>query len=176
MIAGSRIRQIGWAAAFMACLALFIALSFRVHAVKSQVLLAEREIIALESETLMLETEFETRASQRQLTDWNVVEFGYHAPRADQYLENERQLANLGSPRSPGAPDPVRLARASNDELPAEDRKMVSPLTGKPVELAVAEQVQADRGFADAFGEFLSEASPVRQAQARPSLAVEVAE
>lgn len=176
MIAGSRLRQIGWAAALLACLGMFLALSFRVHAAKSEVLLAERQIIALESEALMLETEFETRASQRQLSDWNVVEFGYQAPRADQYLENERQLASLGSPRAPGAPDPVRLARAESGDKQASQRAMVSPLTGKPVELAVAEQVAADQDFAQAFGEFLSEASPVRQAQARPVLTAEVVE
>lgn len=176
MIAGSRLRQIGWAAALLGCLGLFLVLSFRVHAVKSEVLLAERQIIALEGETLMLETEFETRASQRQLSDWNVVEFGYHAPRADQYLENERQLASLGAPRAPGAPDPVRLARAESADTDEAPRRMVSPLTGKPVELVVAEQVAADHDFAQAFGAFLSEASPVRQAQARPVLTAEVSE
>ena len=176
MIAGSRLRQIGWAAALLVCVGVFLALSFRVHAIKSEVLLAEREIIALERETLMLETEFETRASQRQLADWNVVEFGYQAPRADQYIENERQLASLGSPRAPGSPDPVRLARASTEDAPQETRKMVSPLTGKPVELAVAEQVETSHVFAQAFGELLAEASPVRQAHARPSLAAEVSE
>ena len=176
MIAGRRLRQIGWAAALLVCLSLFLVLSFRVHAVKSEVLLAEREIIALERETLMLETEFETRASQRQLSDWNVVEFGYQAPRADQYLENERQLASLGAPRAPGAPDPVRFARAENSDQGEDERQMVSPLTGKPVELAVAEQVAANQDFAQTFGEFLAEASPVRQAQARPILTAEVAE
>ena len=176
MIAGSRLRQAGWAVIMAGCVGLFLALSFRVHAIKSEVLLAEREIIALERETLMLETEFESRASQRQLSDWNVVEFGYQAPRADQYLENERQLAALGSPRAPGAPDPVRLARAGGDDNAPSQRKMVSPITGKPVELAVAEQVHADAAFADAFGAFLSEASPVRAAQARPMLTAEVSE
>ena len=56
------------------------------------------------------ETEFETRASQQQLSNWNAVEFGYSAPRADQYLESERQLAALGTPRGVDAPSPVRVA------------------------------------------------------------------
>ena len=95
---GSRIRQMGWMAVLAACLALFAVLSFNVHAVKSEVQLAERQIIALERETLMLETEFQARASQRQLAEWNSVELGYKAPRADQYLDNERQLTSLGQP------------------------------------------------------------------------------
>jgi len=173
---GSRLRQIGWAAALLACFGLFLGLSFRVHAVKSEVLLAEREIIALKSETLELETEFQTRASQRQLADWNAVEFGYSAPRADQYLEGERQLASLGSPLGPNAPAPIRVARADVPHDSAAPARMVSPLTGEPVQLAVAAQVEANSGFADTFGDLLAEASPVRSAQARTLLSAEVSE
>lgn len=110
MVGGSRIRHIGWALVLAICLALLLALTFKVNAVKSDVRLAERRIIAAQQTKLMLETEFETRASQRQLSDWNAVEFGYSAPRADQYLESERQLAVLGTPRGIDAPDPVRVA------------------------------------------------------------------
>jgi len=130
MIGGSRLRQIGWAVVLAVCLAVFMVLTFRVNAVKSQVRLAERQIVALEREKLMLETEFETRANQRQLADWNRVEFGYQAPRADQYLENERQLAALGLPRAVDAPEPIRVARAPAPEemdLPS----IVSPLVGR---------------------------------------------
>lgn len=169
---GSRLRQIGWLVVMAICLGLFFALSFRVHAVKSEVRLAEREIIALNNETIMLETEFQARANQRQLANWNAVEFGYEAPRADQYLESERQLASLGLPRAPGAPAPIRVARASVDTLPdaAADRPMVSPLTGQPVKFAVAQR-ETGTGIAETFGEFLAEASPVRTA-----LAAEVTE
>ena len=109
---GSRIRQIGWMLALSLCLAAFLALTFKVNAVKSEVRLAERQIIALERQTMMLEVEFQTRASQRQLSQWNAVEFGYVAPRADQYLESERELAVLGLPRGLDAPDPIRVAKA----------------------------------------------------------------
>ncbi|MFT6472956.1 hypothetical protein [Qipengyuania profunda] len=110
MVGGSRIRQIGWALVLGICFALLLALTFKVNAVKSDVRLAERQIIAAQQAKLMLDTEFETRASQQQLSDWNAVEFGYAAPRADQYLESERQLAVLGTPRGIDAPDPVRVA------------------------------------------------------------------
>ena len=42
---GSRLRQIGWLVVLAAVAALFFALSFQVHAVKSEVLLAERQIL-----------------------------------------------------------------------------------------------------------------------------------
>lgn len=135
MVGGSRLRQIGWAMALSFVFTLFIALTFRVNAVKSEVVRAERHIVALKKENMRLVTEFETRANQQQLASWNAVDFGYVAPRADQYLESERQLADLSQPVSPDAPAPIRVARASgDDELP----QMVSPMTGKPMEPAPA--------------------------------------
>ena len=124
---GSRLRQVGWMVAIGACIALFIALAFRVNAIKSEVKLAEREIVALERSTLMLETEFAARASQQQLADWNMLEFGYAAPAADQFLENERQLVSLGTPRGIDAPEPIRVARSL--DIPAkEDVRSASPV------------------------------------------------
>ena len=143
-----RVRSIGWAAVLLVCLAATIALTFRVNAVKSEVRLAERKIVALKREKLFLETEFLTRANQQQLRNLNDVEFGYQAPTSRQYLENERQLAALGKPRAADAPAPIRVARADTAEtsaLPA----MVSPLTGKamaaePRRGAAAEPVDAE--------------------------------
>lgn len=135
-----RVRSIGWAAVLLICLFITVALTFRVNAVKSQVQLAERQIVRLRQEKLLLETEFQTRANQQQLSSLNNVEFGYQAPTAGQYLEGERQLASLGKARAPDAPSPIRVARAS---VPAETSllpAMVSPLTGK----AMAAEVKDD--------------------------------
>lgn len=174
MVTGSRMRQIGWLASVGLCVGIFAVLSFNVSAVKSEVLLAERKIVALERETLLLETEFQTRASQRQLANWNAVEFGYEAPRADQYIDGERQLASLGLPASPGAPSPIRVARADapNDGKSATSgqsrQEMVSPISGQPITLAsVNTQGDLVSSFSDAFGDFLVEASPIRAAQAQ---------
>lgn len=137
-----RLRSIGWAALLVACFTVLVALTFRVNAVKSQVRLAERQIVAVKQDKLLLETEFETRANQQQLKSLNDVEFGYQAPTAGQYLESERQLAALGKPRAPDAPSPIRVASAADvtevSLLPA----MVSPLTGK----AMAAEIPADSG------------------------------
>lgn len=126
-----RLHSIGWAAVLLICLAFTVALTFRVNAVKSQVRLTERKIAAARQQTLFLETEFEARANQQQLKTLNDVEFGYQAPTAGQYLENERQLASLSKPRAPDAPAPIRVASA----LPAADDDgipgMVSPISGK---------------------------------------------
>ncbi len=136
MVTPRGLKSIGWLVLLGVCLALFLALTFKVNSVKSQVRLAERQIVALEQDKLLYETEFQTLANQRQLADWNQIEFGYGAPRADQYVENERQLASLGLPQAADAPDPLRLARSDDGEsagagvgFPA----MVSPISGKPV-------------------------------------------
>ncbi|HSM54201.1 MAG TPA: hypothetical protein VK839_08485 [Erythrobacter sp.] len=176
---GYRLRQIGWLVVLAACCGLFLALSFQVHSVKSEVLLAERQVIALKRETMMLETEFEARANQRQLADWNAVDFGYLAPRADQFLESELQLASLGAAPGPAAPSPIRVARAdtgSEGGRAADPRPWVSPVSGRPVTLVAVAMPSTTGSVAEAFGELIAEASPVRSANARTMLSAEAAE
>jgi hypothetical protein len=134
----NRLRRIGWMAALATCTALYLMLHLKVHSVRSEVIRAERQIVALEQEKLLLETEFETRSNQLQLAAWNRVDFGYVAPSAEQFLENERQLASFGGPRAAGAPVPIRVAGGAGSEAPSFP-KLVSPLTGEPVDEALVE-------------------------------------
>ncbi|MBL8656026.1 MAG: hypothetical protein JNJ92_01555 [Altererythrobacter sp.] len=147
---GSRLRQASWAGALSAALALFLALTFHVNAIKSEVRLAERRIVSLEREKLRLETEFESRSSQRQLAEWNAVDFGYVAPRAGQFLASEAELASLGVPRRADAPEPVRLARAAPP--PVEENgtlaDWVSPLTGQSIAAEARDAVAHGAGRA----------------------------
>ena len=132
----SHLRRIGWIAALAVCTALYLMLHLKVHSVRSEVVRAERQIVALEQQKLLLETEFETRSNQLQLAAWNRVDFGYTAPSAAQFLENERQLASFGSPRAVGAPEPIRVAGGAGSEAPSFP-KLVSPLTGEPLDDAL---------------------------------------
>jgi hypothetical protein len=178
MISSTQARSLGWMAVLAVCVAMVVVLSVKVHAVRSEVLLAERQLIALERETLLLETEFQTRASQRQLAEWNTVEFGYQSPRAGQFLDGERQLASLGQRLGPDAPAPIRLARAdTGDAGGVPDGPMRSPLSGATVTLASASsEKDAGEVFSDAFGDFLIEASPIRAANAQTLSAKAAAE
>jgi len=136
MTAPGRLRRVGWIAALATCTALYLLLHLKVHAVRSDVVRAEREIVALEQQKMLLGTEFETRSNQLQLAAWNRVDFGYTAPGAAQFLENERQLASFGRPRAPGAPAPITVAGGRGTEAP-EFPRLVSPLTGRPVNEAL---------------------------------------
>lgn len=138
-LTGDRVRSIGWAFVLTVCAGLLLALTFRVNAVKSEVQLAERTVVALKREKLFLETEFEARSNQQQLKALNDVEFGYQAPRAEQYIEGERQLVALGKPRGPNAPRPIRVASAAGGERDSGFPAMVSPLTGRAIAAEVPE-------------------------------------
>jgi hypothetical protein len=140
-----RLRSIGWVALLITCAVLTLVLMVRVNAVKSEVQLAQRQINALKQEKLFLETEFQTRANQQQLRTLNAVEFGYQAPTAGQYLENERQLAALGKARAPDAPSPIRVASAAMLEEDGGFPAMVNPLSGKAI-AAEPRDADAPRG------------------------------
>lgn len=151
----ARIRRIGWIAILAVCAGLYLGLHLKVHSVKSELVRAEREIVALEEQNLLLETEFLTRSSQLQLAQWNRVDFGYRPPEAGQFIAGERQLAMLGTARPRPAPAPaaepeIQLASytPTEDEAEAEAGAVgpVSPLTGKPAEVALlAPQTSAPR-------------------------------
>ena len=145
------LRRIGWAVLLAVCCAVLFAMSLRVNALRSEVRRTENRIVALRQETMYLETEYETRSNQQQLSAWNAVDFGYVAPNAGQYLENVRQLAALGKPAGPGAPSPIRVATAPT-EVSGMMPAMVSPLTGKPLgddtEAADATPVDHDKAAA----------------------------
>ncbi|WEK48036.1 MAG: hypothetical protein P0Y56_07005 [Candidatus Andeanibacterium colombiense] len=129
-LGGSRLRKIGWAAVLVTCTALYLMLHLKVNAVRGEVRQAERSIVALQGQKTMLETEFETRSNQQQLATWNEVDFGYKAPNASQYLEGERQLAQFGTPRAKGAPEPIMVANAPRGEGGGSS---FSPIAGEAI-------------------------------------------
>ena len=135
----SQLRRFGWIFVLTICTALYGALHLKVHTVKTDVVAAEKRIVNLERQNLLLETEFAARANVQQLVRWNRLEFGYMPPQAGRYIENERALADFGSPRDANAPAPIRVAGAATGENAPEFPKLVSPLTGKPLDEALVD-------------------------------------
>ena len=119
--------RLGWIVLLAIACGLYGALHIQVQAVTSEIVRAERRIVALEQRKLLLATEFETRASQLQLAAWNRVDFGYTAPAAPQFLNSERQLAAFSLPPAIGTPSPIRLASAAADGGNPRLAAMVQP-------------------------------------------------
>lgn len=132
----ARIRRIGWLAALSICLALYTMLHLAVDGLNAKVELSERQIAYVERENTLLETEFLARSSPLQLAALNRVEFGYRAPQAEQFIVSQRQLARFSGPRAVNSPNPIQLAGMTGEDAPPFP-KLVSPLTGKPVDTAV---------------------------------------
>ncbi|WP_347303274.1 hypothetical protein V5740_01220 [Croceibacterium sp. TMG7-5b_MA50] len=128
--------RLGWIVLLALASGLYLALHLQVQAVTSEIVRAERRIVALEQRKLLLATEFETRASQLQLAAWNRVDFGYTAPTAAQFLGNERQLAAFSLPDAIGAPSPIRLASAvaATDDARIIPAAQVAVAAGQPVQ------------------------------------------
>lgn len=143
----SRLRRMGWITVLVLCTVGYLGLHLKVHAVQSEVIRSERQIVSLEDQKMLLETEFETRASQEQLAAWNRIDFGYAAPTAQQFVENERQLASFGTPRGPGAPAPILVAGIAEGDQEPPFAKYVSPL-GRPVDERLVEPAAMTRGAA----------------------------
>lgn len=149
-----RVHSIGWMTVLLVCGAFSLALMLRVNAVKSRVAGSERKIVFLQRDIDFLQTELQTRSNQQQLKTLNDVEFGYEAPKAEQYIEGERQLAALGKAPAPGAPKPIRYASVDT-ELGSQDSReaggllaMVSPVTSEeaaPVKAADPADDEAKR-------------------------------
>jgi hypothetical protein len=143
-----RVQSLAWALIISVSFALLLALTFRVNAVKSQVRLLDRRIVALKQEKSLLETEFQTRANQQQLAALNDVDFGFKAPTAAQYIEGEQQLASMSKPAAPDAPAPILMASA---EVPAGTRPAAGTLpavfsTTANTSLAPATRMLAQHG------------------------------
>lgn len=175
-----RVHSIGWMSVLLICGALSLALMLRVNAVKSQVAGSEKRIAYLQRDIDFLQTEFQTRSNQQQLKTLNEVEFGYEAPRAEQYIEGERQLAALGKAPAPGAPQPIRYASADQpvegDSNSGGLLAMVSPVTGPaPAQAkATAKRSEADVAEQDEAKALARDARSLRKRLARIELAGDV--
>lgn len=95
-LAAKRLEGIGWLALVFLVAILLYPLSLSVATLRSDLARTDRQIVSVKKEIRYLETEFSARANLRQLEHWNKMEYGYVAPKASQYLEGERALANLG--------------------------------------------------------------------------------
>lgn len=122
MIDRRHVQSLLWGFALSVAAGLCLGLMLHVKAVTSEITRVERRILAVKREQFILETEFQARARQQQLSRWNDIDFGYVAPGADQFIDNRRELAMLGKPAMIEGPGPIQLAAADHADLSSAAR------------------------------------------------------
>jgi hypothetical protein len=89
-----RLRPIGWVAGVAGAALGFYLVSLQVAAERTALESVERRILVTQRQIRQLETEFGARASLRQLESYNDEVLALAAPKVDQYLTSEVQLAS----------------------------------------------------------------------------------
>lgn len=150
LMAARKLQGIGLVLLVLIFAMMLYPVSLKVAATRSELARINQQIDRTESNIRYLESELAVRASMRQLEQWNAETFGYSAPSASQYLENERQLASLGRvPRARGANEvaPVLMAMVSPVAIPDKAKPAATSdapaAAAKPAPVKVA-AVQSD--------------------------------
>lgn len=151
LMAARKLQGIGLVLLVLIFAMMLYPVSLKVAATRSELARINQQIDRTESNIRYLESELAVRASMRQLEQWNADTFGYSAPSASQYLENERQLASLGRvPRARGANEvaPVLMAMVSPVAIPdkakSTETAAAPAAAAKPAPVKVAAAVQSD--------------------------------
>lgn len=151
LMAARKLQGIGLVLLVLIFAMMLYPVSLKVAATRSELTRIERQIDRTRGNIRYLESELAVRASMRQLEQWNADTFGYSAPAADQYLENERQLASL---------DRLPRARGANEVAPVL-MAMVSPVAmPEPVKAAATPKKAADKPVVIAQADIRSDAAP----------------
>jgi len=106
-------KSVGWVAGIGAAALTCYMFSLSVAAERAELAELDSQIVELRSSIRTLNTELGTRGRVHQLQHWASADFGFTAPAASQFLENEVTLAQL-EVRSETSPmeAPVRMASA----------------------------------------------------------------
>ena len=148
LMAARKLQGIGLVLLVLIFAMMLYPVSLKVAATRSELSQIEKDIERARGNIRYLESELAVRASMRQLEQWNAESFGYSAPSASQYLENERQLASLdGLPRARGANEVAPVLMAMVSPVAVTEAPKASPVAkpaDKPIVLAQAVPVVSD--------------------------------
>ncbi len=90
-----RFRAVAWSLGISAAATGLYLISLQVAAERGRLEATETKIMLVQADTRRLKTELGTRASQRQLEQWNGEVLALSTPKANQYLQGRLQLASL---------------------------------------------------------------------------------
>lgn len=109
-----RFRPIGWVVGIAVAIMLLYVIQLQVANERGKLNAVDQEIAMLRKDIRRLNTEFNTRASMRQLERWNSndLQLALAAPQARQFLKGEDHISELGDERFNGhgmAPPPAMM-------------------------------------------------------------------
>ncbi len=117
---GKGFRSVMWVAAIGAAALICYMFSMRVAEERAGLAELEAQIRRAEQSIRTLKTELGTRSRVHQLQHWASADFGFVAPNAGQFLQDEVTLASLDAPAvEPVLEAPVRMASAPSAAAPA---------------------------------------------------------
>ena len=126
---GRGFRSVMWVAAIGAAALICYMFSLRVAEERAGLAELESQIRRAEQSIRTLKTELGTRSRVHQLQHWASSDFGFVAPTAGQFMQDEVTLASLDMPApAPAMEAPVRMAAA-----PAEPAAPAAAAAAKPV-------------------------------------------
>jgi hypothetical protein len=142
---GRGFRSVMWVAAIGAAALICYMFSMRVAEERAGLAELESQIRRAEQSIRTLKTELGTRSRVHQLQHWASADFGFAAPNASQFLQDEVTLANLDMPpAAPAIEAPVRMAAAP--AAPPAQAKPVRAVAPAPAPAApVVRQASAPR-------------------------------
>lgn len=122
LMAARKLQGIGLVLLVLIFAMILYPVSLKVAATRTELTRINQDIARTSDNIRYLESELAVRASMRQLEQWNSESFGYSAPSASQYLNNERDLASIGRlPRARGANDVAPVLMAMVSPVPLAD-------------------------------------------------------
>lgn len=126
-----RMRPIGWVAGVAAAALSFYLVSLQVASERAALETTERKIAVTQRQIRHLETEFSARASLRQLEAYNNDVLALAAPKVDQYLADEVQLASYvpgeGLPKAAAAATALASVAAPSSAAASPARPVLRP-------------------------------------------------
>jgi hypothetical protein len=141
---GQRFRPLGWVAGVATAATCLYMVSLQVAAERGKLESVEHQIASTQRDMRQLQTELGTRASLRQLEKWNGDVLALSAPKAQQFLHSEAQLASLGSEAiddgTPNAPPAVMNASFTPEPVAPP---VSAPAAPKIIEVAVTVPTRA---------------------------------
>jgi hypothetical protein len=161
---GRGFRSVMWVAAIGAAALICYMFSLRVAEERAGLAELDGQIRRAEQSIRTLKTELGTRSRVHQLQHWASADFGFVAPTAGQFLQDEVTLASLDMPAAePAMEAPVRMAAAPA----APATPPAAPAASKPVRAVAPAPAPARPAVRQASAAPAADRALLRQAAAQ---------